>query len=143
VGRRTTIAEAALAVLAQQGPLELDELTRLLAEQEVTRAKRPAVAVRQAVEREPRVAPLLDGRWVSVPATLEGAVLTHRRDEEDVATESLAVDPDLAPLDPLGIRGLPLASGGNLERCPEGHLHGPPWLAREHEGGGAGRPLGA
>jgi hypothetical protein len=129
VGRRTTIAEAALAVLARHGPLELDELARLVAEQGATRAKRPAVSVRQAIEREPRLATLLDGRWVSVPATLEGAVLTHRLDEKEVATESLAVDPDLAPLDPLGIRGLPLASGGNLETCPEGHLHGPPgWL---------------
>jgi len=120
VGRRTTIAEAALAVLAQQGPLELDELTRLLAEQGVTRAKRPTASVRQAVEREPRVALLLDGRWVSVPATLEGAVLTHILDEEEVATESLSVDPDLALLDPLGVHGLPLASGGAWSAVPKG-----------------------
>lgn len=129
MGRRTTIAEAALAVLAQHGPLELEELARLVAEQGVTRAKRPAVSVRQAIAREPRVALLPDDRWVSVPATLDGAVFTHRLDAEEVATESLAVDPDLAPLNPLTIRGLPLAPGGNLQQCPEGHLHGPPgWL---------------
>jgi hypothetical protein len=112
VGRRTTIAEAALAVLAQRGPLELEELARLVAEQGVTRASRPAVSVRRAIERDPRLALLPDDRWVSVPATLDGAVFTHRLDAEEVATESLAVDPDLAPLDPLTIRSLPLAPVG-------------------------------
>jgi SEC-C motif len=135
VGRRTTIAEAALAILARHGPLELEELTRLAVEQGVTRAKRPEVSVRQALEREPRVALLLDGRWVSVPATLEGVVLAHRLDEEEVATDSLPVHPDFAPLDPLGIHGLPLASGGNLQSCSEGHLHGPPgWLGDRKAG---------
>src|SRR6266498_3300485 len=98
VGRRGTIGDAVLAVLAERGPLELDELTRLVAERGATRAKRPQVPVRHAVE-------------------------------DEVAIASLTVDPDLAPLEPLTTRGMPLASGGTLQRCPEGHLHGPPtWL---------------
>src|SRR6266536_210760 len=129
VGRRGTIGDAVLAVLAERGPLELDELTRLVAERGATRAKRPQVSVRHAVERDARVVPLLDDRFVSRPATLDGAVLTHRLGEDEVATASLTVDPDLAPLEPLTTRGMPLASGGTLQRCPEGHLHGPPtWL---------------
>jgi hypothetical protein len=129
VGRRGTVAGAVLAILAERGPLGLGELARLVAEQGVTRAKRPEVSVRRAVEREPRVVPLLDGRLVSVPAMLEGVVLTHRLDQDEVDGELLPVDPDLAPLAPLAVGGLRLVSGESLERCAEGHLHGPPgWL---------------
>jgi hypothetical protein len=46
VARRGTVGDAALAVLAQQGLLELGELARLVAERGATRAKRPEVSVR-------------------------------------------------------------------------------------------------
>jgi hypothetical protein len=129
VGRRGTVAAAVLAILAERGPLELDELARLVAEQGATRARRPEVSVRRAVDRESRVVPLLDGRLVSVPALLEGAVLSHRLDQEEADSEFLPVDPDLAPLAPLAVGGLRLGSGRWLERCGEGHLHGPSgWL---------------
>jgi hypothetical protein len=126
VGGRGTVGDAVLAILTEHGPLELGELARLAAEQGATRAKRPEVSVRQAVDREPRVVPLLDGRLVSVPAMLDGAVLTHRLDQDEADGELLPLDPDLAPLAPPTLRGLPLELGGRLEQCAEGHLHGPP-----------------
>ncbi len=118
-----------LAVLAERGPLELGELARLVAKRGATRAKRPEVSVRRAADREPRVLPLLDGRWVSVPAVLEGAALTHRLDQDEADGEMVPLDPDLGPLAPLAIGGLRLVSGGDLELCSDAHLHGPSgWL---------------
>ncbi len=109
--------------------MELGELARLVAERGATRAKRPEVSVRRAAGREPRVVSLLDGRWVSVPAVLEGVVLTHRLDQDEADGEMLPIDPDLASLAPLAIAGLRLVAGGDLELCSDAHLHGPSgWL---------------
>lgn len=135
MARRGTVGDAALAVLAQQGPLELGELARLVAERGATRAKRPEVSVRRAVDWEPQVVELLDGRWASVPAVLDGAVLTHRLAQDEADAKMLPVDPDLAPLAPLAVGGLRLVSGGAAEACDEGHLHGPPsWLGSRKAG---------
>src|SRR6266498_1899744 len=129
VGRGGTVGGTVLAVLAERGPLELGELARLVAERGATRAKRPEVSVRRAAGREPRVVSLLDGRWVSVPAVLEGVVLTHRLDQDEADGEMLPIDPDLASLAPLAIAGLRLVAGGDLELCSDAHLHGPSgWL---------------
>src|SRR6266498_2959701 len=129
VGRGGTVGGTVLAVLAERGPLELGDLARLVAERGATRAKRPEVSVRRAAGREPRVVSLLDGRWVSVPAVLEGVVLTHRLDQDEADGEMLPIDPDLASLAPLAIAGLRLVAGGDLELCSDAHLHGPSgWL---------------
>src|SRR6266536_1965377 len=129
VGRGGTVGGTVLAVLAERGPLELGELARLVAERGATRAKRPEVSVRRAAGREPRVVSLLDGRWVSVPAVLEGVVLTHRLDQDEADGEMLPIDPDLASRAPLAIAGLRLVAGGDLELCSDAHLHGPSgWL---------------
>src|SRR6266498_2841895 len=114
VGRGGTVGGTVLAVLAERGP---------------TRAKRPEVSVRRAAGREPRVVSLLDGRWVSVPAVLEGVVLTHRLDQDEADGQMPPIDPDLASLAPLAIAGLRLVAGGDLELCSDAHLHGPSgWL---------------
>jgi hypothetical protein len=124
VGGRGTVGDAVLAILAEHGPLELGELARLAAERGATRAKRPEVSVRQAVDREPRVVPLLDGRLVSVPAMLDGAVLTHRLDQDEADGELLPLDPDLASLAPLTLRSLPLDLGGALSNARRGIFTG-------------------
>ena len=49
---------------------------------------------------------LLDGRWASVPAVLDGAGLTHRSPRTRRMAKMLPVDPDLAPLAPLAVGGL-------------------------------------
>src|SRR6266536_1847169 len=129
VGRGGTVGGTVLAVLAERGTLERGELARLVAERGATRAKRPEVSVRRAAGREPRVVSLLDGRWVSVPAVLEGVVLTHRLDQDEADGEMLPIDPDLASRAPLAIAGLRLVAGGDLELCSDAHLHGPSgWL---------------
>jgi hypothetical protein len=145
VARRRTVGDAALAVLAQQGPLELGELARLVAERGATQAKRPEVSVRRAVDWEPQVVELLDRRWASAPAVLDGAVLTHRLAQDEADAKMLPVDPDLAPLAPLAVGGLRLVSGGAAEACDEGHLHEPPgWLGSRKAGDLAAlRPRGA
>ncbi len=63
MGRRGTVGDAMLAILAEHGPLELGELARLVAEQGTTRAKRPEVSVRRAAGREPQAIELLNASW--------------------------------------------------------------------------------
>src|SRR6266536_3065742 len=97
VGRRGTIGDAVLAVLAERGPLELDELTRLVAERGATRAKRPQVSVRHAVERDARVVPLREGAVEVGPAEMVDGV-------EDLGVRRLValVERELTRVGPAG-----------------------------------------
>lgn len=84
-----TIAEAALALIRERGPMTVDELVPPLVETGRTRAKDPAGAVRTAIGYNPAFIEGLDGRWYSLAIQLEGAVFTvpltdTERDEEIV-----------------------------------------------------------
>jgi hypothetical protein len=80
--------EAALEVLAAEGPLSLEELAdRLDADPDDI----------FFLDGEPRVTFLADHRLASVPALLAGTILTHRVTEEEAAGEFLLIGVDLAP----------------------------------------------
>ncbi len=140
---RTTLADAALQLLAEHRALAADELGRALAADGRTRAQRPARAVSRALGDDPRFRRLADDRWVVPSQLLDGATFTHRLRREEAQHGVLALDADLAPLEllaPVGLRlpdGRPLAFVFDAEArdavpldC-DAALVGPPgWLAQ-------------
>jgi hypothetical protein len=73
---RVTIADAALALIAERGPLAVEEIAPELAAQGTTKAKDPVTAVLRGIEYEPRLLRGRDQRLYSLPVQLEGAVFT-------------------------------------------------------------------
>jgi len=140
---RPTIAAAAAELLTARRALSIEDLGRLVAESEITRAARPERAVTRAIEDDPHFRRLLDDRWAMPGVLLEGAVLTHRLAASETQSGLLAFGPDLSLL-----RALPEApstpDGRPIERRPgtvareltgldtDGALEGPEgWLAFE------------
>jgi hypothetical protein len=133
-----TISQACIAELRTRGPLDAEELGKLLARTGVTNAKDPAMSVRNAV-RSPTSGVLLrgDGRYVSALQLLERNVLTHRYRLGPDRWGHLAAGEDLAPLAKALTAPAPLASGGEV-RSHRGWapaLIGPPgWLSDYEDG---------
>jgi hypothetical protein len=96
------IAESALGLLAA-GPRSAEALGAQLAADGVTRARDAAAAVRRALAGDPRVLRLPDGRLASVAQALRGVELTAAVGDADRAAGEVPVQPDLAPLDLLGL----------------------------------------
>jgi hypothetical protein len=110
-GRLGRIAESALALLAA-GPRSAESLGEALARGGVTRSREPGAAVRRALAGDPRVLRLSDGRLASVAQALHGVALAARVDDAAVAAGEVPVQPDLAPLDLIGLGpALPLPEG--------------------------------
>lgn len=122
-----TISSFCHDLLRENGPLALDELTRLVVDAGKTTARTPENAVRSAIGLN--AVELADGRWASPVQLLEGRWLTTRHlgrftsswyDDEPIHTRH-----DLAPLQyALRAAAIPLAAGGVLQRSPYG-LRGP------------------
>lgn len=74
--RGPTIADAALALIAERGPLTIEELAAEMVALGRTRAKDPAAAVRNALSYNSGFLEGSAGRWYSLSAQLEGAVFT-------------------------------------------------------------------
>ncbi len=105
------IAESALGLLAA-GPRSAESLGEALRAAGVTRAREPAAAVRRALAGDGRVLRLSDGRLAALAQALRGVALTARVGEADLAAGELPVQPDLAPLDLIGLGpALPLPEG--------------------------------
>ena len=111
---RTTLADAALQLLAEHRVLAADELGRALAADGRTRAQRPARAVSRALGNDPRFRRLTDDRWTVPSQLLDGATFTHRLRREEAQHRALALDADLAPLEMLAPVGLRLPDGRPL-----------------------------
>src|SRR5215211_712647 len=101
-GRMGRIAESALALLAA-GPRSAESLGDALRSSGVTRSRDPGTAVRRALAADPRVLRLPDGRLASVAQALRGVALTARPGADDLAAGEMPVQPDLAPLDLIGM----------------------------------------
>ncbi len=95
---RPTIADQALALLLERGPLALDELTDLLVAAGATKAKKPKEVVRETVAHRQQFTHLTDGRWASSVALVRGRVFTHRLSQDELDREELDTLPDLSPL---------------------------------------------
>ena len=111
MGRMGRIAESALGLLAA-GPRTVESLGSELRSAGVTRSRDPGAAVRRALAGDPRVLRLPDGRLAGVAQALRGVTLAARVGDADLATGELPVQPDLAPLDLIGLGpALPLPDG--------------------------------
>ena len=96
------IAESALGLLAV-GPRSAESLGDALRDAGATRARDPGAAVRRALAGDPRVLRLPDGRLAAIAQALRGVVLTARVGDADLAAGELPVQPDLAPLELIGL----------------------------------------
>jgi hypothetical protein len=105
------IAESALGLLAA-GPRTAESLGDALRAAGVTRAQDPGAAVRRALAGDARVLRLPDGRLAAVAQALRGVALTVPVRDADIAAGEVPVQPDLAPLDLIGLGpALPLPDG--------------------------------
>jgi hypothetical protein len=109
--RGPTIAQTAIELIEQHGPMTVEELAPHVVELGRTQAKDPVAAVRQAISYERALTEGRGGRWFSIAAQLEGAVFTVspsalERDEEIVLVrDDLALVRELLDHPSRGRRG--------------------------------------
>jgi hypothetical protein len=101
--RGPTIAETALELIREHGPMTLDALVPLVVAAGRTHAKNPHNAVRAVIAYNRAFIESPDGRWHSLAHQLEGAVFTarltslERREEIVLVRDDLALVERLAP----------------------------------------------
>ncbi|NJD28630.1 MAG: hypothetical protein FIA92_10075 [Chloroflexi bacterium] len=118
--RSMTIADMALALLHERGPLEHGALVEGIVEAGGTRAKDPRRAVSQAISyREREFLVDWEGRWCSLADQLEGAIFSHRMTALERRDEVVFLDPDLALIDRLAMAALMRSYG----RETPGEIH--------------------
>jgi SEC-C motif len=83
-------------VLAEHGPLREDDIARRLRDAGVADPEAVMDEVLDEIECPAR--PLLDDRWVWLPALLSGRVFTHRLSADEATHDALTVSPDLGPI---------------------------------------------
>ncbi|HTI34451.1 MAG TPA: hypothetical protein VL422_12285, partial [Miltoncostaea sp.] len=105
------IAESALGLLAA-GPRTVESLGDALRDAGATRSRDPGAAVRRALAGDPRILRLPDGRLAAVAQALRGVTLAAPLGDDEIAAGEVPVQPDLAPLDLIGLGpALPLPDG--------------------------------
>ena len=95
---KLTIADLALELIAAERAVTTDQVVAAVLERKATRAKDPVKAVVRALENQPSLQRLSDGRWTSLLVLLDGMVLTHELSAVEAAAGALAVDTDLGAL---------------------------------------------
>ncbi|MGA9677051.1 MAG: hypothetical protein WBR28_18000, partial [Mycobacterium sp.] len=83
-------------ILAQQGPLDEDDIARLLRDSGCADAD--AVLDELLDETECPARQLVDDRWIWLPTLLAGRVFTRRLRAQEAAHDILTVTPDLDPV---------------------------------------------
>lgn len=83
-------------ILAEHGPLHADDIARRLQERGMADPEILLDAFLDEIECPAR--PLLDDRWVWLPAVLAGRLFTHRLGANELAHDVLTVTPDLHPI---------------------------------------------
>lgn len=106
-----TIAETALRLIRERGPLALDDLVPGIVAAGRTRARDPRRAVMAAIDAHPGFVQAWDGRWCSLADQLEGAVFTIALTELERRDEIVVLRDDLALVERLAARLIPLAGG--------------------------------
>jgi tetratricopeptide (TPR) repeat protein len=104
------LIDRAEQVLADRGPVELDELVDVMSADSALDGDE----VKQILVTAPSLVQLAGQRLGWARALLAGAVLTHRVSEDEATHEALAFSPDLLPLSSLVNEHqlLPLSGGG-------------------------------
>lgn len=83
-------------ILTEHGPLHEEDITERLRDAGVTDPARILRRLQLGIDLP--TGQLVDGRWAWLPAALEGRVFTRRVTEDEVGSDVLTVDPDLAPI---------------------------------------------
>jgi hypothetical protein len=109
-----TIADAALRLIHERGPQDLDALVPEIVDAGLTRARDPRRAVLAAIESKPDFLPDWEGRWCSLADQLEGAIFTHRLTSLERQDEIVILPDDLHLVERLVLRGGFFARGGDL-----------------------------
>lgn len=98
---RSDIADSIRNALADGFPIHESELLRQALADGLALGEDPEGAIAEVIDDDillPLAIPLLDDRWVDVPAFLGDRVFTHRVDEDEVRAGYLTAVPDLEPL---------------------------------------------
>ncbi|MFC4605539.1 SEC-C metal-binding domain-containing protein [Rhodococcus kronopolitis] len=99
------VAECAMDVLRERGPLSAEDWASVLVEAEFGTIEEMTELA--AVLEGPALGQLADGRKVAVDSLLEGRVLTHRLTAAEIASGIVDIDPDLSALTCLVEQGTP------------------------------------
>jgi hypothetical protein len=93
------VVAAVERLLSEHGPMSEEQLHGALADCGVRLGDDPDATLSDVLTEEANlVMPLVDGRWVSLPALLAGRVFTHRLDERELQHDLLTLNPDLVPV---------------------------------------------
>ena len=93
------LAVAVHRLLAERGPSTAGDLIDALTEAGIAMPPDPAAALDELLENDiAPVLPLADGRWVWLPALLDGRIFTHRLTPLEAANDVIGWDRDLSPL---------------------------------------------
>ena len=76
--RSPTIAQTALLLIRERGPLPIDDLVQPIVDAGRTTAKDPSAAVERAIANDPKLLRGWDDRWYSTFDQLDGAIFTVR-----------------------------------------------------------------
>lgn len=109
--RGPTIAESALELIRERGPMTLDGLVPPIVAAGRTRAKNPHNAVHAAIAYNSAFIEGPDGRWHSLADQLEGAVFTARLTSLERREEIVLVRDDLALIERLAPHSHQVRSG--------------------------------
>ncbi len=126
--RHPTIAEAALQIISERGPQDLDVLAAEILKAGLTRAKDPRRAVSAALEFHPEFLSTVEGRWYSIAAQLEGAIFTRRLTAFERYHGVVVLDDDLSLVERFVGRRRPFARGGYVRLDVVDHYFNLPWL---------------
>ena len=86
-------------LLAECGPSTADDLLDALTAAGIDLPPDPADALGELLEHDiAPVLPLADGRWVWLPALLDGWIFTHRLTAQEAENDAIGWDRDLSPL---------------------------------------------
>lgn len=125
--RGPTIAEAALQLIRERGPQQLDALVPALVAAGRTSAKDPRRAVSAAIDVSPEFVRAWDGRWCSIVEQLDGAMFTTPVTTLERQNGIVLVRDHLALVEQLATRSRPFAGGGDIHLHSFGDFFELPW----------------
>jgi hypothetical protein len=126
-----TIADTALALIRERGPLSLDALVPEIVAAGRTRARNPRAAVRAAIDVDPAFLQARDGRWCSLVDQLDGAIFASPLTSVERRDEIVFVRDHLGLVERLALRERPLVGGGTVHLDFFGDFFDLPWPTPE------------
>jgi hypothetical protein len=114
MARHQTIADEVLRTIKEEGPQDLDDLTRVVVDAGLTRAKDPRRAVTSAIDIHPAFLRDWDGRWCSIDDQLNGTIFTRQPTPLELYFGVILMVEDLHLVERLVLRGRPHIGGGEV-----------------------------